>query len=78
VYSSRSCHSTAFAPSDLFPTDQPNDACKCASGAPSSVGVLRLTPRMANAMVVVENLLLAKAAETAPIVVLALACNICQ
>jgi len=76
VYSSRSCHSTASGPYDLLPADKPNDACKCGFGAPSSVGVLRWTPRMAAAVVVVVgHLLLAK---LAPVVVPVLACNICQ
>ena len=76
VYSSRSCHSTAFGPYDWLSVDQPNDACKCASRVLSSAGVLRRTPRMAIAMVVM-HMLLVEVAETALVVVPSLACNIC-
>ena len=59
--SSRSCHSTAIGTCDLLPADQPNDACKCASGAPFSVSLLRWPPRKAAAtVVVVGHLLLAE------------------
>ena len=72
---SRSCHSTASSPCDLILVDKLNDACKCASKAPSFAGVLRWTPRMA-IVVVVGHLLLPEADELAPVTVPALAYNI--
>jgi len=47
VYSGRSCHLIAFGPYDLLHADQPNAACMCVFGAPSSACGLRWTPRMA-------------------------------
>ena len=79
MYNGRSCHLTASGPYDLLPADQPNAACMCAFEVPSSAFELRWTPRMvADVEAAVVRLLLIVAADLAPAVVPALACNIFQ
>ena len=66
----KSCHSTTPGPYDLLSAGQPNDACMCAYGAPSSPSELRWTPRMVvNVEVIVVHLLLAGVANPTLVVV---------
>ena len=70
----RSRHSIASVPYDFLPIGQPNGACMCASGAPSSTSGLRWTPRMvADVEMVVVHLLLADVADLALAAVASLA-----
>ena len=46
MFTDRSCHSTTYGPYGLLPTNKPNAACMCASGAPSFACELRWTLEM--------------------------------
>ena len=79
VYTDRSYHSTAPGPYGLPPTGQPNTACKCASGAPSSACELRWTLGMvADVEAMMAHLLSAAAVGLAPATLPAFACNTSQ
>ena len=76
MYTDRSYPSTAPGPYGLLPAGQPNVACMCAFGAPSSACELRWTLRMvADVEAVVVGLLQVAATSLAPTVVPCLACN---
>ena len=73
MFTDRSCHSTTYGPYGLLPTNKPNAACMCASGAPSFACELRWTLEM---VIDVEVMVVCLRPATA--VVPTLACNIFQ